>query len=40
MGDALKQLNSRIQVEVMSNVGHIPMAEEPAQFNQLVLRFL
>lgn len=40
MGDALKQLNSRIQVEVMPNVGHIPMAEEPAQFNQLVLRFL
>jgi pimeloyl-ACP methyl ester carboxylesterase len=36
----LAELNNHVQVEIMENVGHIPMAEEPAAFNQIVLRFL
>jgi non-heme chloroperoxidase len=36
----LKDLNANIKVDIMKNVGHIPMAEDPAEFNQLVLRFL
>lgn len=39
-GAVLKKLNSNVEVDVMKDVGHIPMAENPAEFNKLVLRFL
>lgn len=36
----LKTLNANIQIQVMKDVGHIPMAENPVEFNKLVLHFL
>ncbi|MCQ9197006.1 alpha/beta hydrolase [Pediococcus pentosaceus] len=36
----LSALNANIMVNVMKNVGHIPMAEDPTEFNRLVLQFV
>ena len=36
----LSALNANITVNVMKNVGHIPMAEDPTEFNRLVLQFV
>ena len=36
----LTKLNKNIKVKVMNGVGHIPMAEMPEVFNQIVIEFI
>ncbi|AEV95456.1 alpha/beta fold hydrolase [Pediococcus claussenii] len=37
---ALRWINNKIEIHSMNRVGHIPMAEDPKTFNEIMLRFL
>ncbi|HTD90895.1 MAG TPA: alpha/beta hydrolase [Burkholderiales bacterium] len=39
-GEHIKKITPGAELAVMRNVGHIPQLEDPAQFNEVLLRFL